>query len=273
MKITVLVDNNASMDSRCLGEHGLSIYIEEADKKILFDVGGSDLFRKNASKLGIRLSSIDYLILSHGHYDHTLGLAQLTRYTFDNGEKPILLAHPFALCPKERAGEQLGFIYSTKVMENCFDVQLSKEPVWITDKLVFLGEIKRTNSFENQNPIGTTYVDGVERPDYILDDTALAYKTDKGLVIITGCSHAGICNIIEYAKNVCCDSRVFDVVGGLHLKGPTEEQMNGTLEYFSNLGTTAFHACHCTDLPSKILLSKVVNLKEIGAGTRLIFES
>jgi len=111
-----------------------------------------------------------------------------------------------------------------------------------------------------------------EEPDYLYDDTALAYKSSQSLGIITGCSHSGICNIVEQAKKLCKEERVIDIVGGLHLLDPSEKQMKGTLEYMKKLNPKQVHACHCTDLNSKIALSKVVDLKEVGVGLVLEYE-
>ncbi|MBN1222691.1 MAG: MBL fold metallo-hydrolase, partial [Candidatus Aminicenantes bacterium] len=112
---------------------------------------------------------------------------------------------------------------------------------------------------------------GVE-PDRLLDDTALAYKSPQGLVVITGCSHSGICNIVEQAKRLCKEERILDIVGGLHLLNPSIEQLQGTLEYMKHLNPKEMHACHCTDLNSKIALSRVANLKEVGVGLILEYE-
>ena len=150
-----------------------------------------------------------------------------------------------------------------------FDVELSREPVNLTERLVFLGEIERTNDFEAKNPMGRILDSGVEKDDFLFDDSALAYKSSAGLVIVTGCSHAGICNIVEYARKVCSDDRVVDIIGGFHLLDPSVEQLEGTIEYMKSLRPGAVHACHCTDLNSKIALSRVVDLKEVGVGMTL----
>ena len=107
--------------------------------------------------------------------------------------------------------------------------------------------------------------------DFLIDDSALAYKSPEGLIIITGCSHSGICNIVEYARKVCGDDRVVDIIGGFHLLNPSKEQMNGTIEYMKSMHPASVHACHCTDLNSKIALSSVVNIKEVGVGLILEF--
>lgn len=276
MKLTVLVDNNTLIDKNYLGEPGLSFYMEEGDNRILFDTGYSDIFLRNASKMNIDMKSITCIILSHGHLDHTWGLASLMGAVdyFGPAKKEItLLAHPSALLPKEDDGEQIGIALSPDVLRRSFHVKTTKEPYWMSDRLVFLGEIERTHAFENRKPLGMTCTnDGSMVDDYLLDDTALAYKTGQGLVIITGCSHSGICNIIDYARMVCGDNRIADVIGGFHLLHPSDEVLQNTADFFSKIQPLQVHACHCTDLKSKIALSKVVNLVEVGVGCEYQFE-
>jgi 7,8-dihydropterin-6-yl-methyl-4-(beta-D-ribofuranosyl)aminobenzene 5'-phosphate synthase len=141
--------------------------------------------------------------------------------------------------------------------------------VQLTERLLFLGEIERTFAFEAQVPIGRIVEGGVEKDDFLLDDSALCYTSAEGLVIITGCSHAGICNIVEYARKLTGEERVVDIIGGFHLLDPPKEQLQGTLEYMEALNPELLHACHCTDLNSKIALSEVANLKEVGVGLTL----
>lgn len=277
MRLTILADNNTLIDVYYLGEPGLSILVEEGNNKILFDLGYSDVFMRNAYKMGIDLREVNRIVLSHGHLDHTWGLISLMENmeasTYkDSGRRIKLLTHPAALDLKMDEGEPIGFIYSQAALTRCFEVQLSRKPVWLSEKLVYLGEIERTNKFENQEPIGTTVINGVEQQDYLPDDSALAYKSEKGLVIITGCSHSGICNIIEHAKKICQEDKVADIVGGFHLLAPSAEQLAHTLEYMGRLEPEQVHACHCTDLHSKIALAQAVNLKEVGVGLTLEYE-
>jgi 7,8-dihydropterin-6-yl-methyl-4-(beta-D-ribofuranosyl)aminobenzene 5'-phosphate synthase len=279
MKLTVLVDNNTLIDRYFYAEPGVSYLIEDEGQRILFDVGYSDVFIKNAQKMNIGLLNIDFLVLSHGHLDHTWGLDPLIRLYTEaiieeiDHKKPTLVAHPLALLTKTLDGlGEIGSMISEEKLSRNFQIKLSKEPVWLTERLVFLGEIEKRNDFEAKRPIGKVVKDGFEEDDYLIDDSALAYKSSKGVVIITGCSHVGICNIVEYAKRICGDDRIIDIVGGLHLLDPTREQLQGTLEYMDELQPKEVHACHCTDLNSKIALSKVVNLEEVGVGLTLEYE-
>lgn len=279
MKLTILVDNNTIIDRYFLAEPGISLYIEQGGKRILLDVGYSDVFIKNAQKMNIDLRNLDYVVLSHGHLDHTWGLDPLVRlYTESNIEglphkRPTILAHPLAFFSKTIDDlKEVGSLISRDKLSKHFAIELSKNPIWLTERLLFLGEIERKNDFECKKPMGSIMKPSGEEPDYLYDDTALVYKSPQGLVIITGCSHSGICNIVEQAKKLCKEERVIDIVGGLHLLNPSKEQLRGTLEYMKKLNPKQMHACHCTDLNSKIALSKVVNLKEVGVGLVLGYE-
>jgi 7,8-dihydropterin-6-yl-methyl-4-(beta-D-ribofuranosyl)aminobenzene 5'-phosphate synthase len=278
MKLTVLVDNNTFIDRYFLAEPGLSYLIEDEDMAVLFDTGYSDIFLKNADKIGKKLTHLNFIVLSHSHMDHTWGLEPMVRYLseleIENRPvlRPALVAHPDSLIGCS-AGEirEIGSLISKNRLSKHFTLCLSKEPQFLTRRLIFLGEIPRTNNFEGIQAIGRK--DGSNKDDVVIEDSALVYKTSKGLIIITGCSHSGICNIIEYAKKICNEPKIIDVIGGFHLLDPSKQQLEGTLAYFKNLNPTNVHAGHCTDLISKIALSKVVNLKEVGVGLSLKYEN
>ncbi len=279
MKLTILLDNNTFIDRYFYGEPGVAYLIESEGKKILFDTGYSDAFIRNAQKMGVSLLDLDYIVLSHGHMDHTWGLIPLMQHYIEaaiEGKaymRPTVAAHPFVCLTRSIAEqEEIGSLLSQEKLGQHFHLVLSKVPVWLTEKLVFLGEIERGNDFEAQKPIGKILKDGSLEEDYLLDDSALIYRSAQGLVIITGCSHAGIGNIIEYAKQICEDERIVDIVGGLHLLDPDEKQIQGTLEYIKKQKLKNLHACHCTDLHSKIALSQITNLKEVGVGLVLEYE-
>jgi len=280
MKLTILIDNNTLIDKYyLLGEAGVSYLIEEGGKQILFDVGYSDAFIKNSKKLNLNLLDSDYVVLSHGHLDHTWGLEPLIKKYKEAKTKsllfkyPILIAHPDIFLTKTINDiGKIGVNISENKLSSFFNINLSKEPFWLTNKLVFLGEIERNNNFENKEPVGKIDRNGVFEDDFLVDDSAVVYKSDQGLVIITGCSHSGICNIIEYAKKVCQDNRIVDIIGGFHLLDPSVENLSKTINYIENLNLKKIHACHCVDLRSKIELSKVVKLEEVGVGLEINYK-
>lgn len=276
MKLKVLVDNNTLIDRYFRGEPAVSYFIEDGSKKILFDVGYSDLFIENAFKMGINLLDLDFVVLSHGHLDHTWGLDPLTRLITEakiegiDHKTPTLVAHPDAFLARKIAGlGEIGPLFSEEELSRHFDLRRTRDPIWLTERLVFLGEIERQNDFEAKIPLGKISTENGEKDDFLMDDSALAYRSPEGLVIISGCSHSGICNIVEQAKRVFGERKVIDIVGGLHLLDPPERQMRETLMYFERMRPCEVHACHCTDLASKVALAGVANLKDVGVGLDL----
>lgn len=273
MKLTVLVDNNTIIDHYYLGEPGVSYWIEVDGKRILFDVGYSDVFMKNAKALDIDSKKADYLVLSHGHLDHTWGIEPYIDLVGEKSKSIKLIAHTNVF--DRKIHEELGEIGTRKrknEIAEYFDLDLSKEPVWLTNNLCFLGEIPRTNDFEARSPLGVIVEEGKEFPDYLMDDSALIYKSRKGLVIITGCSHAGICNITEYGRKVCQQERIMDIIGGFHLLNAEKRVLDKTIECLRSYTIRSFHPCHCTDLQAKIELGRHFSVREVGSGLVLEYE-
>jgi 7,8-dihydropterin-6-yl-methyl-4-(beta-D-ribofuranosyl)aminobenzene 5'-phosphate synthase len=281
LTLTVLVDNNTLTDRYFTGEPGLSFFLETPEKKMLFDTGYSGLFLANAEMMGISLRDLDAVVLSHGHLDHSGGLVALVRHLTEakiEGKAhrvPELIAHTRCFIPKEKLPLQnTGSILNEEEARRQFAVNLSDKPVWITEDLVFLGEIPRNYAFEQYSPGNRKNIlpDGSRVPDLLLDDSALAFRSDAGLVIITGCSHAGICNITEYAREVCSERRVADITGGLHLLSPEPGRITMTGKYLQGLHLKTLHACHCTSLMAKIALAAQCPVQEVGVGLKLIYQ-
>ncbi|MFO7849473.1 MAG: MBL fold metallo-hydrolase [Spirochaetia bacterium] len=278
MKLTVLVDNSTIIDSYFLGEPGVSFFLEDGETSVLFDTGYSDAFMRNAAKLNVDPLRADYLVLSHGHIDHTGGLDPLLKECLERRLKdrsahcPELLAHPAVFTPKLMEGlGSIGMSMSRQACSSVMKIKESAAPVRLSERLIFLGEIERKFDFESPAAIGSRKEPGGEVPDYLPDDTALAYVSDEGLVVITGCSHSGICSIVEQARRLTGVERVRDIIGGFHLLEPSEKQLEGTAEYLSTLQLPVLSACHCTDLQSKLRLSRAAPLKEVGSGMEIYY--
>ena len=278
MKLRLLVDNYTLIGEYYLGEPGISYYIEDEDAegrplRILFDMGYSDAFMKNAKAMGIDLAKVTHVIFSHGHNDHTRGLGFFCDET--DTSRMRLIAHPLCFERKWEGEEESGAPYSREEMEKRFHCSLSKTPQFLTPNLCFLGEIPAIHSFEPRKPLGMT-VDQDNNPieDLVWEDSAMAYRSAKGLVIVTGCSHSGICNIVSYGKRVMREERVAAVIGGLHLFD-VDERLERTVEFLEDCFSSggAFYPCHCVSLKAKMEMAKRLPVEEVGVGLSLEFAS
>lgn len=267
MNLTVLVDNNTYIDQYYLGEPAVSYYIEDKNTKILFDTGYSDIFIRNAEKINIDLKKLDKIAISHGHNDHTLGL----KYYFEefNNSNITIVAHPDAFKEKIMNNLEIGSpILEDELIKKC-NLMLSEKPIKISENITLLGSIPKMNDFEKRicfgrQLVGTQFVD-----DYVLEDTALVYQNPQGIYIVTGCSHSGICNIIEYAKKVCNEKRVLGFIGGFHLFN-INEQVLKTIDYLKANNIPALYPCHCTSLKVKAeMINKGLPVHEVGVGLKI----
>ena len=271
LRITTLSENTAGT-ARVLAEWGLSILVETDELKVLLDTCTSISVPHNAPILGVDLSAVDKIVISHGHYDHTGGLKEVLAKT---GAVEII-AHPDIWAKKYiRFGERGGYIgipFSREELEGLgASFTLSKEPVWISDDIVTTGEIPMVTEYEEIDP--NLYVKEDEElvPDPLLDDRALIIKTDEGLVVILGCAHRGAINTLRHAQEVTGVEPIHTVIGGTHLIGASEERILLTAAALQEFGVNRVGVSHCTGLPAAAMLAQ--QLGEIfffnNTGTRI----
>lgn len=259
MKINILTDNLASAGFET--EHGLSYLIEIDGEKILFDTGHSDIFLKNAAKMGIKLhKEVSKVVLSHGHWDHGDGLVHLRSKT--------LITHPgsFVKRYRKRDHSYIGLNLTRAEMHERFDLCTTAKPMQLTPNLWFLGEIPRNNNFEAQT---TDFLLENDEDDFLFDDSALLAKLDQQLVVISGCAHSGICNICEHAKKVSGISHIAAVIGGFHLKD-AGEQTQKTAEYFKAERVEKLLPAHCTKPQAKAFFREHFQFPDVKTG--MVFE-
>ncbi|WP_143319394.1 MBL fold metallo-hydrolase [Clostridium sp. HBUAS56010] len=262
MQIKIVVDNHV-IDSLYRGEPAVSFYIEVDGLKLLFDTGFSDLVISNARKMGIELSELTHIVLSHGHNDHTNGLKYLDQTVSLSGLKVI--SHPHCFYPKKAANQFIGAPFTVEEMEAKCNYIPTKTPLFISDHCVFLGQIPNRFDFEPATSFGKKEIDGIWEDDYLPDDSAVVLKTSKGLFIVTGCSHSGICNIVEYAKEICKEDKIAGILGGLHLLD-VDERLARTIKYMESCHIGRLYPCHCVSLLAKARLIGALPVGEAGVG-------
>lgn len=265
MKLTVLTDNFTYIDRYYLGEPGFSALLECGEKTILFDTGYSDVYIENARRLGLDLEKVTHIVLSHGHNDHTGGLAAYLG-RFDNA--PELIAHPGVFAQRIDNELEVGSPVAPGDLGPFLKPRFTKEPYWIDENVCFLGGIPRVYPFESDRAVGFRLTEEGLVPDDLPDDSSLAIKTEEGLFLLTGCAHAGIANTLRYALEVTGGTRVKAVLGGMHLF-TVDAAFEAAAETLASLGAKTLYPCHCTSLSVKAALMKRFNVIETGVGLTL----
>lgn len=237
MKFTILSeDRNCRND--CINEHGLSIYIELENEKLLLDAGSTDAFLKNAEILNINLDDVNTVVLSHGHWDHGDGLKYIKTHK-------TLILHP-GCCTKRyslrRNMEYAGINENRDELLEKFKLIETKNPYQFFENAWYLGEIDRKLEVPEKNL--PTVLENKEI-DYLYDDSGIVIKLTEGIVVFSSCSHSGINNIIEQAKRVTNENRILAVVGGFHLKEIDEYTLE-LLQYFKDNNIKQAYMGHCT---------------------------
>jgi 7,8-dihydropterin-6-yl-methyl-4-(beta-D-ribofuranosyl)aminobenzene 5'-phosphate synthase len=249
LKITILVDNKSNREEY-LSEHGFAVWIEADKKRILFDTGKTgNVLLNNAAAQGIDIATADFLVLSHGHYDHTGGIAAVLKK--NPGIK--ILAHPSTCVPryslhKDGTINSVGMTASTREsLKKVIDkVVWITRPMEISRGINITGEIERKTLFEDTG--GSFFLDpDCKRSDLIDDDLAIWFNTVNGVVILTGCCHSGIVNTVEQIKKKYKGKFILHaVIGGLHLCNASTERIDATIEYLKNEKPEFIMPAHCT---------------------------
>lgn len=257
MKIKVLVENIAA--GRLKAEWGLS-YIVESDEKILFDTGSSELFLKNAEFFRENIQDIEKVVLSHGHWDHGTGLQYL--------KDKKLYAHPGIFKKRFHGKREIGLPFEENLFsKNNLEVIYSKEPVKVSENIIFLGQIPRITDFESR---ATVFTDDSDRKDFVEDDSCIAVVEKDKLNVISGCAHSGIVNTIEYAKKVTGVDDINLVVGGFHLQG-NDQQTRKTIDYFKSVKINKVIPSHCNKFPALVYFYNEFKTEPLKVGDILEF--
>lgn len=244
MKIITLCEDR-TLDSKLESIHGLSLYIETKGHKYLYDVGQKDIFLKNAKAIGVNLKECEKVIISHGHYDHGLGLSEICNSLNENNfiinEKafknkvrinPDKSVKNISILSVANNISNLG-----KRMNKSFEIE---KGIWCICNVNIPEDYVRTDTglFVEKN--------GEFVEDKFEDEISLAIETEKGLVVISACSHCGIINILKEAKRVTGVNNIDTFIGGMHLVKALKDEILQVAEELLNLDVKRLLIGHCT---------------------------
>lgn len=253
--IYTLVEDYSGYESPFLAQHGISFLIT-GRKTILFDVGQKAFpLLYNMDKLGLDPSTIDYIFLSHCHYDHTGGLLDVLKAI--NKKIPVI-AHSTLFRPhfSEKQSENVGVPFSRETIQEYGQLVLRDTPFEIMENVYSTGEITHREDFEKdaiQKLSLYTLENGNPVKDWLMDDMSVVMKTPEGLVIVTGCSHAGVVSIINHAVSMTHEKRIKAVIGGFHLIDAEKEYIEKTAEAFTMQKVQGVYTGHCTGLRAEAI--------------------
>ncbi len=270
MIIKILVENISNIEN-LESEHGLSLYIETKYHKLLFDTGASALFIENAAKMNVNLSEVDLAVISHGHYDHGGGLKAF--FSVNNKAKVYLHQRAFEKHYLNRPnGEKSDIGLDETLLPN-------DRLVFIKDHLVIDEQLELFSNFVGDRLIPSGNRDLLIKtgesfiPDDFAHEQNLVINEDGKTLLVTGCAHNGIVNIIEYFRKEKSSTPDY-VIGGFHLYNLSNNHDSVVAEigeYFMET-KSKYYTCHCTGIESYKLLKTVMgeNIEYLSTGSQLI---
>jgi len=246
IRLTVLVENTVNT-AGLLAEHGLALWLESGACNVLFDTGQTEILHRNAGLLGVDLRTVTHIVLSHGHYDHTGGLASVLQ----QGSRPYVCLHPQALADgyvrrPDGTRRAVGMPNAARLLlRTAADIVEVTEPLELGRGLVVTGPVPRLSRFER--PGGPFFRDeGCTVPDEVTADQALFCDTGMGLLVLLGCAHAGLINTLGYIRRLAPDRPFHTVIGGTHLLTAKPDRLESTIRALRDLGVRHLRLLHCT---------------------------
>jgi len=274
VKVTCLVSNSVMVDSKYRAEHALALLVEVGLVRILFDTGSnSDILQYNAKIMDYDISRVKVIVLSHGHQDHTGGLEWVLTQT----RQPMIVTDPAIFSKKSlREGKEYksnGMTMPREKLQGQAQLQLAETPYAIAQGIYVSGRIPRSVAFEVPQEKYLVESNLMLEVDSFNDERALFVEAEKGLVVVTGCCHAGINNTLAHAmKNY--QKPILSVIGGLHLSDASADKVNKTATALREKGKPqSMYLTHCTGHEPMIALRNALgaSVKDLPVGTVLEF--
>lgn len=246
MRAVILAENTA-LDDRYGCAHGLSVYVETQKHRILFDFGPGDLYLENAEKLGIDLRAVDIAILSHGHYDHGGGLPSFLRL---NSTAPVYMQEAALGEFYARDPDRLRYIGIDSSLAGNRRLRLLKGGLAIDGQLTLVAHVTEDKYHSPSNDNLLTAIDRQLVPDRFIHEQSLVIQEDGRRLLLAGCAHCGIANILEAAQ-VMAGDKMTHVLAGMHLKNPkgdttSREALAREIAGYLTQTEALYYTCHCT---------------------------
>lgn len=283
MSLTVVAEDSVLYESPYWGQHGVSFLVEahhhNIRKNTLVDVGQNhEALLHNMKEMNISPEIIDSIVLTHCHYDHTLGVVEMLR-AIGKEDLPVI-AHPsifrlnFIDNPYLRHVGVMQVDSRDQIEANGGTLYLTDDPFQLMPGLITTGEVKRQTDFEEVGiALKTINEEGKIIVDSMDDDISLvANFKDKGIVIITGCSHAGIVNIVKQAVEISEKEKIESIIGGFHLVEAPLDRIKKTVEALSEFDINTIFAGHCTGFRAQAELYHIFKDKFLPLQTGMRFE-
>lgn len=258
IRITVLVDDASGRDD-LVAEHGLAIHVQVQGRSVLFDAGQSgSALCANAERLGVDLNALSAVVLSHGHYDHSGGVASV----IGTNKSAALFLHPHAVATRygqcrKPPHKSIGVPQAMAGLLSHANERVvwTATPTSISQDLFATGGIPRRTHFEDTG--GAFFLDAVcSVPDPIPDDQALWARTGDGVVVVLGCAHAGVVNTLDYVAELAHTAHIHAIIGGMHLQNADERRLKATAKAFRRYQVNMLAPCHCTGQVAKRFLAR-----------------